>query len=98
MIDGAGADIGDRLEPSVGVRRKSGDRAAVIHVPTVDVGEVLPDLATGQRRIGPELGGAGRVVVAMVRTEEERIDRRPLHTEIEGLAHEFGHLPIVEIA
>ena len=70
--------IGDRLEPAVRVLREAGHDLAVVHVPAVDAGEVLADLAPVERRRRAELVVARRVGVVVVDAEQEGVDRRPL--------------------
>ena len=78
----------DRFESTVRVLRKSGHGRAVIHPPAVDPGEVIADLAPGERAPpGPCRSLPGGIVVDVVDAEQERIGGRPLKAERNGLEH-----------
>jgi len=77
VIDEASAGDRDRLEATVWVAREPRHHVAVVHVPAVLVGEVLPDVAPDERRTRPELGVACRVVVLVVDAEQEGVERFP---------------------
>ena len=49
VVDEAAAHVGDGLEAAVGVAGEARARAAVVHPPAVDAGEVLAQLAPGER-------------------------------------------------
>ena len=77
MIDRAAPHDRDRLEAAVRVLRKAGDGAPVVHAPAVLALEVLPEVASRERRRGAEPFVAGGVGVVVVDAEEEGIGRRP---------------------
>ena len=88
VVDEALAHERDGLEAAVRVLGEAGHDAAVVHAPAVDAGEVLPDVA-GRRatRPGPRCSLAVGVAVEVVDAEQERVDRRPLEAERDGLEH-----------
>ena len=90
VVDQAFAHDGDGLKTAVRMRRKARDRAAVVHAPAVLAGEILSDVASVQRRIGPQLRIAARIGVVVVDAEQERIDRGPLRTQSLGIQDRAG--------
>ena len=95
VVDEPLAHERDRLEPPVGVLREAGDVRTVVHPPAVDGFEVVPDRAAVQRRGRPEATVGGRVRVEVVDAEQERVDRRPLEAEGDGLDHRGSHAVII---
>jgi hypothetical protein len=92
MIDEAALDDRDRLEAAMRMCGKSRHGVAVVHVPAIPAGEVLPDVAAGQRCARrPHFGVARRVGVAMVDAEQERVQRAPLKAEWKHVDDGFGH-------
>ena len=92
MVDQSAADDGDGFEAAVWMMREAGHFGAVVHPPSVDRIEVVPDLAALQRRgIRPEAAVTGRIEVDVVDAEQERIDRRPLESQRNLLQHGVVH-------
>ena len=79
-----------RLEATVRVVGESWHLVAVVHAPTVDALEVLPHLPALQRGVRTERTVARRVLIEVVYTEQEWVDRRPLETDGEPL-HDDAH-------
>ena len=78
-------------KPRCGCCGKPGTRAAVVHAPAVGAGEVHADVAGLERGRRPHVLVARGVVVEVVDAEQERVDRRPLEAEGDGLQHRVGH-------
>jgi hypothetical protein len=91
VVDDAGPHVGHGLEAPVGVAREPRHHPAVVHVPPVDAGEVLAEVAAIEGSGRAQFVGAGRVVVAVVGAEQEGVDRGPLHAQGDGLQHGIGH-------
>src|SRR5882672_467053 len=91
MIDQPSPNDRDGFEASMRMARKTGHGVAVVHAPAVLSGEVLTDVAAGQRRRRPHRVVACRVSVVVVDAEQERVGRLPLKTEranlLDGRAH-----------
>ena len=68
-------------KPRCGCCGKPGTDVAVIHAPAVLAGEVLADVAPGERRGGTQAVVAARVEVDVVDANEERIFRLPRERE-----------------
>src|SRR3954468_3029471 len=91
MIDQAAASDGDGFEAPVRVLREARHSVAVVHAPAVFALEILPDVAAGERRVRPELGVAGRVMVEVVDAEQERIGTHPGETERQRFEDRVTH-------
>ena len=78
-------------KPRCGCCGEARDGAAVVHAPAVGAREVHADVAGLERRGRAHvLVGLG-VAVEVVHAEQERVDRRPLEAERDGLQHGVGH-------
>jgi hypothetical protein len=77
MVQQAAPHDGDGFEAAVRMLRKPRDDLAVVHAPAVLALEVLAQVASRERCARPEAVVAGRVVVVVVNTEQERIARLP---------------------
>ena len=98
VVDQAAPHERDRLEPTMRVLRKAGNRFTVIHAPTVAAREVLAEIPTLEAGVGAEAGVPLRIGVVVMDAEEERVERGPLEAERNGLydgigGGDFGHGP-----
>src|SRR6476660_9079167 len=81
MVDQALANDRHGLETAMRMAREARHRVAVVHAPAVLAAEVLAEVATGQRRVGPEPAVRPRIGVVVIDAEQERIDRFPGESE-----------------
>ncbi len=91
VVDVPAPREGHSLEPAVGMRGESRHGPPVVHAPAVLAGEVLAELAPGERRGRPQALVAGGIRVVVVHAEEERVRGLPREPERTRLEDGCGH-------
>ena len=71
VVNAAFANDGHGLEATVRVRGEAGHGFTVVHAPAVFAGEVLPQVATGQRCLWPHPGVARRIGIVVMHAEQK---------------------------
>jgi hypothetical protein len=90
MVDVPAADDGDRLESSMWVLGEPGHDVPVVHAPAVEIGEVGPDLATGERCVRPLILVPRWKCVDVVNGEDEWVEALPGKAELDQLDDGLG--------
>lgn len=97
MIDVAAADDRHGLEAAMGMLGKAGHYLTVVHTPAIFAGEVLAQIASGQRGRRSQLVIAGGIGIDVMHTEQEGIDGWPGKAQGMALQDEpvFGGHPAI---
>ena len=90
MVDQTLAHDGDGLEAAMRVRREARNLLPVVQRPAVLAFKILPQIATCQRCIGPQVRVAARVGIVVVNAKQKGVYRWPgWRTELRNTQNGF---------